>query len=171
LSCQHAHRVLAQLIKEATRNSYSLHFCTLDISKAFDSICHAQAFYALSQLGVNASVILVLKFWYSNSYLRLKSGSGDFFGHIPVKCGVRQGGVLFPHIFIASIEHDLSGICSYCLMGFTDVSYLAYADDLVLIRRTEFGLARSVRSVTTAFESIGLFLNVHKCEYLTFNYF
>ena len=78
LSCQHAHRVLAQLIKEATRNSYSLHFCTLDISKAFDSICHAQAFYALSQLGVNASVILVLKFWYSNSYLRLKSGSGDF---------------------------------------------------------------------------------------------
>ena len=78
LACQHAHRVLAELIKEATRSSYSLHFCTLDISRAFDSVCHAQAWYALSQLGVNASVILVLKFWYSNSYLRLKSGNGDF---------------------------------------------------------------------------------------------
>jgi hypothetical protein len=54
-------------------------------------------------------------------------------------------------------------------MGFTDVSYLAYADDLLLISQTEFGLARSVRSVAAAFASIGLFLNVDKCEYLIFN--
>ena len=125
LSCQHAHRVLVQLIKEATRNSSSLYFCTHDTSRAFDSVCHAQAWYALSQLGVNASVILVLKFWYSNSYLRLKSGNGDFFGHIPVKCGVGQGGVHSPHIFNASIGNVLSGIRSSCFTGFTDVSYLA----------------------------------------------
>ncbi|XP_065575041.1 uncharacterized protein LOC136036666 [Artemia franciscana] len=62
LSCQHAHHVLAQLIKEASRSNYSLHFCTFDIPKAFDSVCHAQAWYAHSQFGVNASVILVLVF-------------------------------------------------------------------------------------------------------------
>jgi len=71
------------------------------------------------------SVILVLKFWYSNSYSRLKSGNGDFFGHIPVKCGVSEGGVLSPHIFNASIENVLSGIRSsvllQCLMGTTDI--------------------------------------------------
>ena len=43
LSFHYVHRVLALLIKEVTRNSYSLHFCTLAISKAFDSVCHPQA--------------------------------------------------------------------------------------------------------------------------------
>ena len=36
LSCQHAHRVIAQLIKEATRNSYSLYFCAQ--CKSFDGL-------------------------------------------------------------------------------------------------------------------------------------
>ena len=56
------------------------------------------------------------------------------------------------------IENVLSGIRSSCFTGFTDVSYLAYADDLVLISRTEAGLAHSVRSVADAFARIGLLL-------------
>ena len=118
---------------------------------------------------MNASVILILKFWYSNSYLRLKSGNGIFFGHIPVKCGVIQGGVLSPLIFNASIKSVLSGIRSFCFTGFTDVSCLAYADDLLLISRSVTGLAHSVRFVTDAFARIGLLLNVDKCEFLIFN--
>ena len=49
------------------------------------------------------------------------------------------------------------------------LSYLAYADDLLLISRTEPGLARSVRSVAGAFVRIGLLLIVDKCELLICN--
>ena len=72
-----------------------------------------------------------------------------------------RGEFSLPVFVLLHIEHVLSVIHSSCLTGFTDVSYLAYADDLLLISRTEFGLARSVRSVTAAFASIGLFLNVN----------
>jgi len=63
----------------------------------------------------------------------------------------------------------LSGTRISCFTGITDVSYLAYADDLLLINRTEVCLARSVRSVTDAFARIGLLLNVDKNELIIFN--
>ena len=39
LGCQYAHRALTSLLKDAHRTR----FATLDLSKAFDSICHTQA--------------------------------------------------------------------------------------------------------------------------------
>jgi hypothetical protein len=44
------------------------------------------------------------------------------------------------------------------------VSYLAYADDLLLISRTKTGLANMVSRVATSFLDIGLSLNVDKCK-------
>ena len=111
----------------------------------------------------------MLRFWYSHSYLRLKSLDNSYFGHIPVRSGVRQGGVLSPYIFNACIENVLSKISTTCLLGPSDISYLAYADDLLLISQTESGLALSVKSVTSAFRDIGLYLNIDKCEFLVFN--
>ena len=169
LGCQHAHRALTSLLKDAHRTRRVLHFATLDLSKAFDSIFHTQAWTALCQRGVNPSVIHMLRFWYSHSYIRLKSLDNSYFGHIPVRCGVRQGGVLSPYIFNACIENVLSKISTTCLLGPSDISYLAYADDLLLISQTESGLARSVKSVTSAFHDIGLYLNIDKCEFLVFN--
>ena len=111
----------------------------------------------------------MLRFWYSHSYLRLKSLDNFDFGHIPVRCGGRQGGFLSPYIFNACIEDVLSTISTTCLLGPSDISYLAYADGLLLINQTESGFARSVKSFTSAFRDIGLYLNIDKCEFLVFN--
>jgi len=108
-------------------------------------------------------------FWYSHSYLCLKSLDNSYFGHIPVRCGVRQGRVLLLCIFNACIENVLSNISTTCLLGPSDRSYLAYADNFLLISQTESGLARSVKSVTSAFRDIGLYRNIDKCEFIVFN--
>ena len=79
LGCRHAHRALTSLLKDAHRTRRVLHFETLDLSKAFDSVCHTQAWTTLCQRGVNPSVIHVLRLWYSHSYLRLKSLDNSYF--------------------------------------------------------------------------------------------
>ena len=115
-------------------------------------------------VGNSLASFLVLPFLHS-----LKSLDNSYFGHIPVRYGVRRGGVLSPYIFNACIENVLSKISTTCLLEPSDISYLAYADDLLLISQTESGLARSVKSVTSAFRDIGLYLNIDKCEFLVFN--
>ena len=142
---------MTSLLKDTHRTRHVLLFATLDFSKAFDSLCHAQAWTALRQIGAYPSVIYVLRFWYPYSYLYPKPLDNSYFGHIPVRCGVTHEGVLSPYIFNACIEDVLSKILTTCMLEPSDISYPAYTDDLLLISQTESGLARSVKSVTSAF--------------------
>ena len=168
IGCQHAHRILTSFLIQAQKDGSEVHLCALDISKAFDSVCHSQLWYSLTQLGVNSSVICVLRFWYANSYVRLRSGE-IFFGNIPIRSGLRQGGVLSPYLFNACLYPVLSRIFPSCFTGLTNLSYIAYADDLLLISRSKFTLAKSTQFVSKLLEKIGLVLNAEKCEYLVFN--
>ncbi len=89
--------------------------------------------------------------------------------NIKLKRGLRQGGVLSPTVFNLCISGVLAKISATYLSGFSDVSYLAYADDLLLISRTKTGLSNMVSRVATSFSDIGLSLNVDKCKFLSFN--
>ena len=64
VGCQHAQHTLATLLQDAQTNGHELCICTLDLAKAFDSVCHAQLWYTFAVLGVNWSIILLLHFWY-----------------------------------------------------------------------------------------------------------
>jgi len=169
IGCQHAHRALAFLLKDASAKGYGLHICALDLSKAFDSVVHSQALYSLYSHGINLSVIFLLKFWYSNSYLRIKTNGALSSSNVLVRRGVRQGGVLSPSIFKFCISGILENISSMCFVGLSDISYLAYADDILLISRSKLSLSQMVHKVSSSFTKIGLSLNVDKCEYLSFN--
>ena len=145
----------------------ALHLYSLvsHISKAFDIVTHSQLFYSLYISGVNFSVILFLRYWYSNSFLSLKSSPATT---IKVKWGVRQGGVLSPSLFKICIFGVLAKISATYLSDFSDVSYLAYANDLPPISKTRIRLSKMVSSVSDAFSRIGLSLNKEKCEFLSF---
>lgn len=168
IGCQHAHRILAKVLQEAHRLKTEVHFCALDLSKAFDTVCHSQAWFSLARLGVNSSIICVLRFWYQNSFIQLRQGSRAF-GKIPVRSGVRQGSVLSPHIFKACLLSVLNMIPLSYSSGLSNVSYIAYADDLLLVSRSKFTLMKSVLLVSRLYGEIGLSLNTDKCEYLVFN--
>ena len=74
MGCQHPHRFLAYLLLDNNSKSKGIYICALDLSKAFDraSTIHSQLFHSLYVSGVNFSVILLLQYWYSNSFLSLK---------------------------------------------------------------------------------------------------
>ena len=100
LGCQHAYKVLSTLPFDASGNGYDLYFCSLRLSKAFDSVVRSQALFSLRKCGVNVSIVSLLKFWYGNSFFHVKSSPSDPSElKITVRQGVRQVGVLSPSIF------------------------------------------------------------------------
>ena len=97
-------------------------------------------------------IILLLRFCYGDSYIRLKMQS-RVFGNIPVRLGLSQGGVLSPYLFKMCINHLVTNIKSTCFLDYTNIFYIAYADDVLLIGRTRSGLVHSVKLVSRLFSN------------------
>ena len=74
-----------------------------------------------------------------------------------------------PYLFNACLYPVLSRIFLTCFTGLTNLSYIAYVDDLLFISRSKFTRAKSIQFVSRLFEKIGLMINAEKCEYSVFN--
>ena len=74
-----------------------------------------------------------------------------------------------PTLFKICISSVLAKISGTYLSGLADVSYLAYADDSLLISRFKKGLSQMISTVSDAFSDIGLSLNIDKREFFPYN--
>ena len=72
--------------------------CALDLSKAFDKVNHFGLFNKLTNRDVPIMLLTVLEHWFRihTTCVRFGSAVSSF---VSLECGVRQGGVLSPHLF------------------------------------------------------------------------
>ena len=127
-----------------------------------------QAMNALLHNGVSSSIVSTLKFWYENSTV-LAKWKGTISDPVKIRRDVRQGSVLSPLIFKHAISKILDRISPSLLLHGTDLSYLAYADDVLLLSRSKADLQENLNRLLSDFQSIGLSINIDKCEFLSFN--
>ena len=103
---------------------------------------HDGLFIKLMQRNFPEKLLRVLETWFYNSITCVRWGqlSSHFF---KLNCGIRQGGVLSPHLFAiyvdCVIEKTKEIICG-CRLNFANFSILVYADDILLLSPTVSGL-------------------------------
>ena len=134
------------ILKEALNLYKSLNSCVslcfLDASKAFDRVNHSVLFKKLSSRGVPLYIIRILSFWYENQTMCVRWGKllSDSF---KLSNGVRQGGILSPRLFTVYMD-DLSTRLNKlkigCTIGEMIINHLMFADDIVLISPSTYGL-------------------------------
>jgi len=95
----------------------------LDISKAFDKVIHSALLFKLSQLGVTGSVYNLLQSYLSgrSQLVRLGDVRSE---HLHTNCGVPQGSVIGPLLFLVCVNDIGTNIKS---------SISLFADDTVLL--------------------------------------
>lgn len=121
-----------------------------DLSKAFDTVNHALLLQKLSFLKINGRLLAWIRAYLSNRTMSVSINSSSSSSH-PIHCGVPQGSVLGPLLFLLFI-HDLPTVCAS-----NDVNIYLFADDV------------KITSKSANHSSIQNFINKF-CSYCKSNY-
>ena len=134
-------------LKEITdyylRNSSPVFICFLDASKAFDRVNHWKLFDKLLDRGMDTHLVKLLCSWYNSQRFHVRWGKSLSEG-FSVSNGVRQGGILSPFLFNVYTDELSSHLVrsGYGCHYLGSANHLYYADDMVLLSPTPFGLQK-----------------------------
>ena len=150
------------VLKEAISLYKSLNscltICFLDASKAFDRVSHDKLFKKLEDRGIPGYLLRIIVYWYEHQTMSVRWGS-IISQSFTVSNGVRQGGILSPHFFNIYVDNLSERLNKYnigCVLGNQLLNHLIYADDLVLISPSTYGLSMLLKEC----ENLGVELDI-----------
>ena len=170
LGCSHAIYTVRQSVEYFTKSGTTVNLCALDLSKAFDKVNHFGLYIKLMNRAVPIMLLKVLEHWFSihTTCVRFGSAMSSF---VSLKCGVRQGGVLSPHLFSIYIDDVIKHISSskYCCdVRFVCVNIFMYADDLILMSPSVTVLQNLFKIVEEELMALEMSINPSKSSCIRF---
>src|SRR5579863_8258923 len=131
----------------------------VDLEKAFDRVPRDVLWWSLRELGVEESIVRVMKSMYDGSTtpVKVKKGVSESC-KFEVKLSVHQGSILSPLLFIIVLE----ALTRKCRKG---LPYeLLFADDLILMAESMELLLERLGVWKASMEAKGLKMNVGKTK-------
>ncbi|KAK2722738.1 hypothetical protein QYM36_003055 [Artemia franciscana] len=124
-----------------------------------DFLIQSAVFQTLLDAGVNAHIVAMLSFWYSNSYIRGKLGLEKLSEPVKLKRGLRQGSVLSPILFSTLTFKVTKQISGGPRFDTCDLSLISYADDLLMLSFSLSVLLDNLDELVSGYSAIGLQVN------------
>ena len=134
--------MVLETIDSYLRNGSPVYGCSLDCSKAFDTVRHIKLFSKLRDAKVPPLIIRLLICIYRRQLAKVRwkdTESREF----PIRNGVRQGAVISPLFFSFYIDNLfdlLKATGSGCMIGEYYAGCFGYADDLIFLCPSRKGL-------------------------------
>ena len=142
--------ILHTILWKAKARRRLVHLAFLDVTKAYDSVNREILWSKLAKMGIKGHFLKMLKAMYQgDSVDTVVNGLAS--RPIFLKRGLRQGCALSPllfNLYISDMGHDLMFANEgFYLTAKLCVSFLFFADDIILISRTARGLKRLLELV------------------------
>ena len=157
-------------LQDRINNSLNKNECCvgifMDLSKAFDTLDHKILLYKLNHYGIRGIALS----WFQN-YLSDRNQfvcvNGTNSGHLPIKCGVPQGSILGPLLFLVYVN-DLASVSKHAAtILFADDTNVIYTgknyEDICMLVQTD------LKIISDWFRCNKLALNETKTNYVIFH--
>jgi hypothetical protein len=161
--CSELTSILASAIHNARSQLQALHFVSLDVAKAFDSVSHAAVLLGVQAKGLPAAFCSYIENLYASSATQFQL-HGRSSPLVNVTRGVRQGDPLSSLLFSFVVDLVLKELPADVgiRVGAERLGAFAYADDVLLFASTIWGLQTSLRVFEQSAGRFGLDLNADK---------
>ena len=166
--------VLKSIVNYYRQHGSHVFACFIDFNKAFDNVDFWLLFYNMIDNEPSSKRCVatrLLAYWYSNQqmFIRWQNATSESF---KIYNGVRQGGLLSPYLFRFYIRDLIDRVTKLnigCNYFGTSINLLAYADDMVLIAPSWFGLQSLLKVVELSANEINMSFNTNKTVCMIFN--
>ena len=161
--------VLQSLIQRQRFKGKPLYTCFVDFTKAFDYINRYALYYKLIKRGIHGKLLNIICSMYDKATCRVK-WKGVLGEQIDSKYGVLQGGMMSPKLFTEFL-YDLQNYLESkngMLLDNTMMTYVLYADDLVLCSDSATGLQNLIDGLHTFCSKWHLIVSLLKTNILIF---
>ena len=166
-----AYFVLSETVLNYINAGSRVYACFLDISKAFDSVCHEILIEKLIKSGIPSGYVNIIKYWYSNQYVNVRYGNG-YSSEWKLCNGIRQGGVLSGILFNLYVNDLIDNVSKSklgCKLGVYTSNIVAYADDLVILTPSRSSLQILIQLINNEIRKIRLNFNSLKSKCMIFD--
>jgi len=162
--------ILNEVNSYFTKTGGQVYALFLDASKAFDRVDFIKLFQLLIVRGLNALLIRFLLKLYTKQTLRIY-WNGIVSDSFMVTNGVKQGGVLSPILFCIYLDEMIQRLRDLgfgCHVGPHFTGVLAYADDVVLLSPTYYGLQVMADKCVCFAKEYNMIFNPSKSQFVKF---
>ena len=164
--------VLKTILDIFKKQRKSLFICFVDLKKAFDTVYRKGLLYKLEKQELSSKFINLVESMYSKITSRVKSTNG-LTCEFPIEIGTRQGCNLSPTLFnlyINDLSKEFDGNeTDNILIDNKVINCLMYADDLVLLSKTESFMKTSLQKLEKFCNKWRLNISVEKTKILVIN--
>ena len=157
--CSDAIFILRQLQEKHIEWNKPLYMAFIDQEKAFDRVVRAELWKCLTERGIFGELLRAVQSFYicSQAAVRTREGETDWF---KVKCGLRQGCVFSPLLFIIFMDN----IMKRANQEENSIEELMFADDLVLTAEDQIRLQEMVSNLNQQCKNYGMRISRDKTE-------
>ena len=125
----------------------AVYMCFVHLEKAFDSVNRHLLLYKLLKINISSKFLHLVRSLYQDMHTCLKINN-CYTNSFPVEIGTRQGCNLSPNLFNIFINDFpiflQSNNSGYVMLNTRRLRCLMYADDIVLLSDSSFGMQKSL---------------------------
>ena len=165
--------ILHNLIHKQLSSGEKLYTCFIDFEKAFDRVPRKCLLQKLCKNGIKGKFLKTIENMYQNDNACVRIGD-KVTETFPINIGVKQGDNPSPTLFNFYLSDlpeifNLSDTCPPLLQDGTPVGSLLWADDLVILSKTEEGLRTALKRLENYCDLNLLKINTTKSKCMIFN--
>ena len=169
VSCADAIFATQEVINRYLQGGSKVYMCLYDLQKAFDSV-EFPVLKRLFDVGVNSKRWCILCSWYANGQSSVRLGQ-HISPSFALGCGVRQGSILSPALFLLVMDPLLRQLQSLSIDASVNNMYAGgflHADDIRTLATNTSSLETQISTVASFADENYLRLNASKCEIIVF---
>ena len=153
--------------KYVKKKGKHLFTCFVDLQKAFDNVPRPKLFYKLlTEYSIGGKFLKILQEMYKNNKIFVKLSEGllePFESTISVKQGCVFSPILF-NLYIDKICNSFDKSCDPVQVNDIELNCLLWADDLLLISKSDVGLQNCIDKMEAFYSKVGLKINLKKSK-------